>query len=175
MKARRSVLIAATRRPIDRDTAAVIAVARSLRQLLHSETSFHLINRLLANHLDADHLAVGRTGVFAIDTCGAGEAVCSDGRGSSKDRMEDLVRQARRNAGAVRDRLRRRGLEVAVQGVVCLPFGNLERPQYVDGIIVSRPEHLEYLMRHWPGAHLTPAQCARVSVALQTRTQRAAA
>jgi alpha-D-ribose 1-methylphosphonate 5-triphosphate synthase subunit PhnH len=66
-------------------------------------------------------------------------------------------------------------LEVAVQGALCLPFGNLERPLYVDGIIVSRPEHLEYLLRHWPGMPLTAAQSARVFAALQSRVQRAAA
>jgi hypothetical protein len=175
MKDRRTVLRASGRWSIDTDAAAVIAVARSLRQLLHADPSFHLITRLASNHLEADHLIIGPTGVFAIDACGVADASGIDGRGRAKGHHEDLVRRARRGAAAVRDRLRRRGLEVTVQGVVCLPFGSLERPQYVDGIIVSRPEHLEYLLRHWPGALLTVAQSARVFAALQTRVNRVAA
>lgn len=155
---------------MDVDSAATAAVARTLRQLL-ADSGFHLMNRLLADRLEVDHLAVGPTGVFVIETCGEQDAdvvIAPSGR-------SDVVQRARRAAAAVRERLRRRGFDVAVQPVLCLPFSALERPQYMDGIIVSRPEPLEYLIRHWPGQVLTPAQSARVFAALQPRVQRAAA
>jgi hypothetical protein len=156
---------------MDRDTAATVAVARTLRQLLNTDAGFHLINRLLADRLEVDHLAVGPTGVFAIETCSDQEVELAAGRNG----RHEALQRARRAAAAVRDRLRRRGFDVSVQAVLCLPFSTLERPQYVDGIIVSRPEPLDYLIRHWPGQLLTPAQSARVFAALQPRVHRAAA
>jgi hypothetical protein len=177
MKARRTRLTPSGSWRVDRDTAAIIAVARTLRQLLHAEPAFHVINGLLGERVDVDHLAVGTTGVFAI------EAYSDDGVGRIDKRghplrgaaQEEALQRARRGCAAVRDRLRRRGFDVGVQGVLCLPFGNLERPQYVDGIIISRPEHLEYLIRHWPGQRLTAAQSARVFATLQARPHRVAA
>lgn len=177
MKTRRTVLTVPGGWRADQDTAAVIAVARTLRQLVHTEPAFQVINSLLAERLDVDHLAIGPTGVFAIEACSEDRMVQVDRQGRllhEADR-EEALRHVRRGAAAVRDRLHRRGLDVGVQGVLCLPFGNLERPQYLEGIIVSRPEHLEYLIRHWPGQPLTVAQSTRVFAALQTRPHRVAA
>lgn len=171
MKARQTLIAHPKAWRMDRDTAATVAVARTLRQLLNTESGFHLMNRLLADRLEVDHLVVGPTGVFVIETCSdqdADAAITPSGR-------TDALQRARRAAAAIRDRLRRRGFDVGVQAVVCLPFSALQRPQYVDNIIVSRPEPLEYLIRHWPGQVLTPAQSARVFAALQPRVHRAAA
>src|SRR4030095_6603122 len=136
MKARRPMSSVSGKWPVDHDTAAVIAVARTLRQLLHTDPAFHLINSLLTERIDVDHLAVGPTGVFAIEARSDRDAVRLDKQGELVDGANrEGLHRVRRGTAAVRDRLRRRGFDVDVQGVLCLPFGALERPHYVDGII----------------------------------------
>jgi hypothetical protein len=89
--------------------------------------------------------------------------------------LDDALRLSRRGASAVRERLHDRGFDLRVQPILCLPFSGLDRPQYVDGVIVTRHQHLDYLIRHWSGHFLTDAQAARVFAALQPRVHRAAA
>lgn len=171
MKTRRTLVSPSSNWRMDADTAASIGVARTLRHLLDEQPPFHLVNSLLAERVEVDHLAVGVTGVFAIETCSEEGEVALDRAGN----CHEAFQRARRGAAAVRERLRRRGIEVRVQGILCVPFSNMTRPQYVDGMIVARPEHLEYLIRHWPGQTLTPAQSTRIFTVLQPRVHRAAA
>lgn len=124
------------------------------------------------------HLAVGCTGVFAITTSSHDGVVRFEPHrcaGRAHAALDDALRLARHGSSAVRERLRSRGFDVRVQPILCLPLSDLDRPQYVGGVIVTRQEHLDYLIRHWSGQPLTDAQATRVVAALQPRVHRAAA
>jgi hypothetical protein len=155
------------------------AVARALRRLLRARPFFYVVNALPLGRSDIDHIVVGPTGVFAIETKGyAGAVRITNGalkrNGFPPD--EDPLRQARRAAAVVCEWLRRRGLDIRrVQPVLCLPYADLDRPQCIGGVLVTRREHLGYLVRHWQGQQLDEAHAARVFAALQRKIQPAAA
>ena len=162
-----------------RGVRAEQSVARTLRRLLRTRPYFYLVNGMTKPRGDIDHVVVGPTGVFAVETKGyRGTVRVADGvltvNGFRPDR--DPLRQARRAAAIVRRRLWFGKLKVSrVQAVLCLPYADLERPQCAGGVLVTRREHLGYLIRHWQGQQLNAEQAARVFEVLQVHVQRAAA
>jgi hypothetical protein len=155
------------------------SVARALRRLLRARPYFYVINALPLRRGDIDHIVVGPTGVFAIETKGyTGKITIADGalarNGFHPDR--DPLRQARRAAATVRERLQRSGFRLRrVQPVLCLPYALLDRPQCVRGVLLTRREHLGHLLRRWEGQELDEAQAARVFTVLRRHAQFSAA
>ena len=158
-----------------RGVRAEQSVARALRRLLRARPYFYVVNALPLGRGDIDHIVVGPTGVFAIETKGyTGKITIADGalarNGFHPDR--DPLRQARRAAVTVCERLQRDGFLVRrVQPVLCLPYADLDRPQRVRGVLVTRREHLGYLLRHWEGQELDEARAARMFIVLQRHAQ----
>src|SRR5262245_3742083 len=111
--------------PLARNTQgsrAEQSVARALRRLLRARPYFYVINDLHLRRGDIDHIIIGPTGVFVVETIGFTGPVSLDGgmltlNGSVPDR--DPLRQARRVAAAVQSLLRMSGLKIRrVQPVV---------------------------------------------------------
>ncbi len=156
---------------VQRGVRAEQSVARSLRRLLRARPYFYVVNAVPLGRGDIDHIVVGPTGVFVIETKGySGKITIEDGtlarNGFYPDR--DPLRQARRAVATVRERLQRSGFRLQhIQPVVCLPYAHLDRPQCVRGVLVTRREDLGYLLRHWQGQELNETQAAGVFVVLQ--------
>ncbi len=147
------------------------SVARALRCLLRARPYFYVVNALPCRGGDIDHIVIGPTGVFVIETKGyRGKIAIADGAltrdGFYPDR--DPLRQVRRAAATVCERLRRNGFHLRrPQPIVCVPCAHLARPQCVRGVLVTRREHLGYLLRHWQGQELNEDQAAGAFVVLQ--------
>ena len=162
-----------------RGVRAEQSVARALRRLLRARPYFYVVSSMPRPRGDIDHVVVGPTGVFAVETKGyRGTVQVADGvltvNGFRPDR--DPLRQARRAAAVVRRHLWLGKLKISrVQAVLCLPYADLDRPQCVDGVLVTCREHLGYLIRHWQGQQLNERRAARVFDVLQAHAQRDAA
>jgi len=155
------------------------SVAGALERLLRARPYFHLLHSVPLDRGDIDHIVVGPTGVFVIETKGYRGLVRVTDAGLTVNGLcpdRDPLRQTRRGAAYVRSRLRRNGLVIPwVQAVLCLPYAELERPQCVGGILVTRREHLGYFIRHWHGRPLRDADASRVFALLQHCAEASAA
>ena len=155
------------------------AVARGLENWLRRRPSFHLLNGTPLDDGGADNIVVGPTGIFVIETRDYRGVVELTSAGLTVDGVapaDDPLRQARRGAAHVRSRLRQGGLTTTcVQAVLCVPYAQLGRPQCVGDILVTRREHLGYLIRHWYGRPLREADAARVFAVLQQSAAASAA
>jgi hypothetical protein len=147
------------------------AVARMLRRLLGTSTASYLVNATALHRGDVDHVILGRSGVFLIETRGQ---VGDLGNGNGLDR--DPLRQIRRRASNLFQLLRRGGIDLpGVQAAICLPGAALEKPQLCGGVLVARPWQLAYLIRHWQGDVMSDAQAARAFAVLRAHALRDAA
>jgi hypothetical protein len=145
-----------------------------LRRLVGTTPDSYLVNATSPHGGDVDHIVIGRTGVFLIETRGYPGASPGSGRGSGSDR--DPLRQIRRRATALLNLLRREGIDLpGVQAAICVPFGSLERPACCGGVLVARPWQLAYLIRHWQGDVMGDATAARVFAVLRAHALREAA
>ncbi len=158
---------------------AECAVARGLKRLLRARPFFYLVNSVPLHRGDIDHIVVGPTGVFIIETKGYRGTVQLTETGLTVNGYypdRDPLKQTRRAAAYVRSCLRRGGMAIPwVQAVLCLPYARLDRPQCAGDILVTRREHLGYLIRHWLGRPLSDQDASRVFTLLQGYAERSAA
>jgi hypothetical protein len=150
-------------------------VAAMLKRLVGNSPTSYLVNATALRRGDVDHIVIGRTGVFLIETMGQGKAAAfGNGNGHAGER--DPLRQIRRRAAALHQLLRRGGIELpGVQAAICLPYASLERPHECAGVLVARPWQLAYLIRHWQGNVLSDADAARAVALLRAHALREAA
>jgi hypothetical protein len=181
MIARRKHREAGTAAGVERILASVSRVGRGqeqvaqmLRRLIGASPSSYLVNAT-AHRGDVDHIVIGRTGVFLIETMGQGE-VASFANGNGHGGERDPLRQIRRRAAGLLQVLHRGGIDLpGVQAAICLPYASLEKPQECGGVLVARPWQLAYLIRHWQGNVLSDAEAARAVALLRARALREAA
>jgi hypothetical protein len=147
-------------------------VAQMLRRLIGASPGSYLVNATAIHRGDVDHIVIGRTGVFLVETMGHGGLAAFGGHAGDRDPL----RQIRRRAGALHHLLRRGGIDLpGVQAAICLPYASLERPQDCGGVLVARPWQLAYLIRHWQGNVLGDAAAARSVALLRAHALREAA
>jgi hypothetical protein len=146
-----------------------------LRQLLRMSPTSYLVNAMPLQQGNVDHIVIGRTGVFVIETGVArlgGGILSRNGHAPHRDPL----RRVRRGAEAVREILRREGMDLpGVQAAICLPFASQERPRCRGGVLVARPWQLAYLIRHWHGQVLSATDAVRIFSVLRAHAPRVAA
>jgi len=158
---------------------AECAVARGLKRLLRARPFFYVVNSVPLQRGDIDHIVVGPTGIFVIETKGYRGVIRLTDGGITVNGVHpdgDPLKQVRRGAAYIRSCLRRGGLTIPwVQAVLCLPYAQLDRPQCADDILVTRREHLGYLIRHWHGRPLSDRDASQVFAVLQAHAEASAA
>jgi hypothetical protein len=164
---------------VQRGLDAERMVAEVLRELLNRAASFYLLHDLPFDRGDVDHVVIGPTGVFAIETKGhLGAVELAEGglRINGYQPENEPLRQARRAAGRIGGYLRRFGRPVRrVQPVLCFVNASLLRAQIVDDVLVTRPGPLCYLISHWDRLDaILPTDCQQIFRTLARRLPRRA-
>jgi hypothetical protein len=155
---------------VTRGRDAEIAIAQCLKKL---GRKYFVIHDFPLPRGNADHIVIGPTGVFVIETKGnVGEVSICDGavriNGYRPDR--DPIQQARNASRYVRGCLRDAVEAVGwVLGVVCFERAWLEKSVVVNKVLVTRPAHLRHLIRHWNGRRLPDADVVRTFEILKAK------
>ncbi len=101
---------------------------------------FHVFHDFVAGGEHVDHVVAGPTGVFSVETKNwRGSVRVAEGRVLANGALpsRDPVAQAQREAGRVREKLRRMGFDVTVAPVVCFATDSLE-----GGVVECGPARL---------------------------------
>jgi hypothetical protein len=155
---------------VTRGRDAEIAIAQCLKKL---GPKYFIIHDFPLPRGNVDHIVIGPTGVFVIETKGnVGEVSICDGsvriNGYRPDR--DPVQQARNAARYVWASLREEVEAVAwVRAVVCFERAWLEKSQVIDDVLVTRPAHLRHLIRHENRRRLPDADVVRAFEILEAK------
>lgn len=122
------------------------------------------LDHVLLQSADADHVAIGPAGVFALET----KWTAQPWRANSDHRLPGAAAQARRSAQAVRSRLRAYYGVVDVTPVVVL-WGHHEDPSRVvevDGVTILHGTQLASWLRSRPVGRLSDAEVEVATTAL---------
>jgi len=171
-------------RPAPRQEAAIWSagatgealVSAALAQLGSDYVVIH--NLPLTRRGDADHVIVGPTGVFVLETKYlAGRISClGQGRWTQTKRdgaraISDPEAQLKSAVFAVRSRLgRHRLLEVSVHGVLVFAHPRAELDVAQSSVPVARPHELVSIVGSLDGQRLTPERVRAVADALLAAT-----
>ncbi len=158
---------------IEQGRAAEVAVARRLRRLGPSYRVIH--DLVLPTGGDADHIVVGPSGVFVIETKSyngkvrlLGDSIAIDGFRPRRDPISQVRRVARMVKDILGTLADYRGW---VQPVVCFERSRLERSRFVSGVLLTNPEQLCYLIRHWHSPGLSEDRVEAAFDALASRSR----
>jgi hypothetical protein len=148
---------------VTRGRDAEIAIAHCLKKL---GPKFYLIHDFPLPRGNVDHIVVGVTGVFVIETKGnvGAVSICDgsikiNGFSPQRDPIEQVRNAARYVCACLRDEVEAVGW---VTAVVCFERAWLERSVVLDDVLVTRHAHLRHLIRHWHGRRLLDADVMRV-------------
>lgn len=141
-----------------------LAVAQELNQLM--KEGYHVYHDLPVDKFNIDHIVVGHTGVYAIETNAQSKpksrgrlkdaTVSYDGRVLYFPKGEDwkTLDQAKQQADWLSDWIQRAvGKPIAVRAIVALPGWYVKRTS-ADGISVINPEQFSSLFKYIKPRHL---------------------
>jgi hypothetical protein len=122
----------------ERGADAEVVVAQLLRDL---PKEYHVFHDLVFEGFNIDHVVIGPTGVFIVETkshgrkvSARGEALLLNGRAFEKP----ILKQARSEALTLRDRLPRiNGKRCSVHPILCFPNAFIEVRGLVKGVTVA--------------------------------------
>ena len=152
------------RRILRLDYEGQLAVAQELNQLM--KEGYHVYHDLAVDEYNIDHLVIGHTGVFAIETNAQSKptsrgrvedaTVSYDGRVLYFPKGEDwkTLDQAKQQADWLSEWIQRTvGKPIAVRAIVALPGWYVKRTS-ADGISVINPKQFSSLFKYIKPRHL---------------------
>lgn len=158
---------------IEQGRAGEVEVATRLRRLGASYRVIH--DLVLPTGGDADHIVVGPSGVFVIETKSYNgkvqlleDSIVIDGFRPRRDLMSQVRRSAKMVKGILATLADYRGW---VQPVICFGRSRLERSRFVSGVLLTNPEQLCYLIRHWRSPGLSEDSIEAAFDALASRSR----
>ncbi|UCD80365.1 MAG: NERD domain-containing protein [Desulfobacterales bacterium] len=168
----RTVKLAMERRILQREYEGRMAVGRELDQLVPE--GHHVYHDVPAENSNIDHIVVGRSGIFAVETSTRSKPAASN-------RTEDAtveyngkilifpngddcntIAEAERQASWISDWIvRATGEQVAARAIVALPDWFVKRTS-ADGISVVNPKQFPSLFKHIKPRFLTDETINRI-------------